>query len=323
MPVQSNTNLQNSYNTAIALRTTELLSAKLILPEIMAPIEDLRPQRVGDTVTVLRDPKGTLADVVDDLTNSNETTQPAQNSDSVSLDYYRTVGFKWGQKDQVIAQPEITINRYANSGAKQLGSDIESKVLSDIANDPNIPVGNEIGSVGTALNVNALTTLIQKFEENEVAMEDRVLILSPLHYKQLLDLNVFQSSDFVSNRSVESGELVGTVYGMRAYVSTRLQTNDNLSSVTGTDTTKISLAIDKKSVLFTMAQIEAPIAGEGVAFAQESIDGFVAASYMWFEASKRMNQIAMDALYGVKVVKTPTTTNAADVTNVFAILGGI
>lgn len=319
--ISANTNLQNSYVEAIALRTSVLLASRFILPAILAPIEDLRPERVGNEVRVLRDPKGTVRDVVDDRANPNTTDAPTQNSDTVTLDYYRTVGFKWGQKDQVIAQPEITINRYANSGAKQLGSDIESKTLSDIANDPNIPVDNEVGTVGVAMNRKTLSSVVEKFIENEVDMEDRVLILSPRHYKECLDNDVFVSEDFVTKGAIESGVLTAQLYGMTIYVSPRLDSNDNLTSVTGTDTNRVSLALDKKAVLFTMAQIEEP-AGIGATFAQESIDGMMTASYLWFNADTRTNQLAMDALWGVKVVKNPTTINANDVTNVFVLLGG-
>ncbi len=322
MAIDSNTNLQNSYVTAISTRTTELLASKFIIPEILAPIEDLRPERVGNTVRVLRDPKGTVRDVSDDLSTDNTYDQPAQTPDEVSLDYYRTIGFNWGQKDQVIADEGITIERYSKSGSLQLASDIETKTLADIANDANIPTANEVGTVGTPLNKSALSTLVQKFIEDEVEMEDRVLILSPLHYKEALDNEVFTSDDFVSKGAIESGVLSAQLYGMTIYVTPRLASNDNLASVTGTDTTQISLALSKKSVLFTMAPIERP-ASPYVQFAQENIAGFMAAAYIDFDYKSRTNLLSMDTLFGVKVVKHPTTTNSSDITAVYPVLGGV
>lgn len=322
MPINSNSNLTNSYVTAISTRTSELLGGLINLPNILAPIIDERPQGLGNTVRVLRDPKGTVRDVNDDLSTSNTLDAPTQNFDEVSLDYYRTVGFNWGQKDQVIADTRITIDRYSQSGAKQLAADIETKVLQDILDDPNIPAGNEIGTVGTAMTLATLSSIDQKFTENGVIdQDDKILILSPLHYKQLLDISALQSSDFVPRGSVESGVLVARLYGMTLVRSPFLSANSSLSSVTGTDSSLISVALDRRSVMFTMARIENPV-GNNVVFAQENIDGYTAASYMTFDYSTRTNQMSIDTIFGVKVVKTPSVLSATDVTNVFPILGG-
>jgi len=322
MSISANSNLTNSYTTGIAARTTQLLSENLFLSSILAPMEDLRPMRVGNTVRVLRDPKGTVRDVNDDRSTTNSSDAPTPNYDEITLDYYRTVSFEWGQKDQVIGNAGITIDRYSNSGNKQLGGDIVGKVLQDIVNDANVPAGNEIGTVGNVFDLEVFTTLIQKFTENEVPEEDRVIILSPLHYKQLLDQNFIQSKDYLGSDTLTTGKLPLRLFGFEVYVSTRLQTNDNLASITGSDTTKISVAMDKKSVLFTMAEIEAP-ADSTFNFSKGSIDGFSVANYIWFDAPTRTNKIATDCIYGTKVVLTPTTTNASDVCNVFPILGGV
>lgn len=323
MAINSNSNLTNSYVTAISLKTSELLPGMINLPRMLAPVVDERPKGLGSSVTVLRDPKGTVRDVNDDLSTSNTLDAPTQGSDEVSLDYYRTVGFNWGQKDQVIADTTITIDRYSQAGSIQLAADIETKTLQDVLDDPNIPAGNEIGTVGTALNLSALSSIEQKFTENGVIdPNDRWLVLSPKHYKELLDINALQSSDFVPQGSIESGVLVARLYGMTLVRSPFLAANSSLSSVTGTDSSLISVALDRKSVVFTMARIEEPATTNGIDFAQENIDGYMAASYIWFEGNTKTNKMSIDAIFGVKVVKNPSVLSATDVTNVFPILGG-
>lgn len=322
MAINSNSNLTNSYNTAISLRTSELLSGEPFLSSILNPIEDMRPNSVGNSVTVLRDPKGTIRDVSDDRSTDNTFDTPSQNSDTISLNYYRTVEFGFGQKDQIIANPEITIDRYANSGKMQVSADIHSKTLLDIANDPDVPAGNEIGTVGTTLNFKALTEIEKRLFDNGAMGGDKILILSSKHYQELLNTSTLTSADFVPVGSVQSGLLVATIGGLTIYRSQYLATNDNLSSVTGSDTNQVSLAFDRKSIGFTMSMIQAPISSY-IDFANENVDGFSIGVYTDFNMAKRLNTIAMDYLFGVKVFSQPTTLSATDVVNVFPILGGV
>jgi hypothetical protein len=322
MAINSNSNLTNSYVDAISLRTSELLAGNFILSSILAPLQDLRPNGIGDSVRVLRDPKGTVRDVADDTSTANSFDTPTQLYDTVTLNYYRTVEFGWGQKDQIIANPEITINRYASAGEKQISGDITAKTLLDIANDPDVPAGNEIGAVGTAMNIKALSEIDKRFFDNGTAEGDRYLLLSSKHYQDLINNTTLQSSDFVPVGAVESGVLAAKLFGLTIFRTQYLATNDNLSSVTGTDTNQVSLAFDRSAIGFTMSPIIAPDASN-IDFSSEVVNGFTVGVYRSFDFSKRLNVLGMDALYGVKVFSNPSLHSTNPVVNVFPVLGGV
>lgn len=321
MAITANSNLTNSYVDAISLRTSELLAGNFLLGSILSPIEDMRPNGVGNSVRVYRDPKGTVRDVVDDTSNTNTFDSPTQNYDTVTLNYYRTVEFGWGQKDQIIANAPITIEKYAVSGAKQITGDIESKTLLDIANDADVPAGNEVGAVGTPMNVKALSEIDKRFFDNGVMEGDRYLILSSKHYQDLINTSTLQSSDFVPVGAVTSGVLAARLFGLTILRSQFLATNDNLSSVTGTDTNQVSLAFDKNAIGFTMSPIQAP-ASSNADFSSEVVNGFSVGVYKDFDFSRRLNTLAMDTLFGVKVFSNPTILGTNPVVNVFPVLGG-
>jgi N4-gp56 family major capsid protein len=60
--------------------------------------------------------------------------------------------------------------------------------------------------------------MIQKLDDNNVPMENRVLIVPPSARKTLMGIDRYVSSDFVTGRGVESG-LIGNLYGVDVYVS--------------------------------------------------------------------------------------------------------
>jgi N4-gp56 family major capsid protein len=65
--------------------------------------------------------------------------------------------------------------------------------------------------------------MIQKMDDNNVPMENRVLVIPPATRNAIMGIDRYVSSDFVGGRGVESG-LIGNLYGVDVYVSANCAT---------------------------------------------------------------------------------------------------
>ena len=65
--------------------------------------------------------------------------------------------------------------------------------------------------------------MIQKLDDNDVPMEDRVLVIPPSVRKTNMGLDRYVSSDFVAGQTTNSG-LIGNLYGVDVYVSSNCAT---------------------------------------------------------------------------------------------------
>ena len=65
--------------------------------------------------------------------------------------------------------------------------------------------------------------MIQKLDDNNVPMEDRVLVIPPSVRKTIMGIDRYVSSDFVTGQAVQSG-LIGNLYGVDVYVSANCAT---------------------------------------------------------------------------------------------------
>ena len=65
--------------------------------------------------------------------------------------------------------------------------------------------------------------MIQKLDDNNVPMEDRVLVIPPATRNAIMGIDRYVSSDFVSGQAVQSG-LIGNLYGVDVYVSANCAT---------------------------------------------------------------------------------------------------
>ena len=61
--------------------------------------------------------------------------------------------------------------------------------------------------------------LIQVLDDNDVAMDGRVLVIPPSARNTIMGIDRYQSSDFVDGRGVNTGQ-IGTLYGIDVFVST-------------------------------------------------------------------------------------------------------
>jgi N4-gp56 family major capsid protein len=65
--------------------------------------------------------------------------------------------------------------------------------------------------------------MIQKLDDNNVPMENRVLVIPPATRNAIMGIDRYVSADFVSGQSVQSG-LIGNLYGVDVYVSANCAT---------------------------------------------------------------------------------------------------
>jgi len=65
--------------------------------------------------------------------------------------------------------------------------------------------------------------MIQKLDDNNVPMEERVLVIPPSVRKTIMGIDRYVSSDFVTGQAVQSG-LIGNLYGVDVYVSANCAT---------------------------------------------------------------------------------------------------
>ena len=79
--------------------------------------------------------------------------------------------------------------------------------------------------------------MIQKLDDNNVPMENRVLVIPPATRNAIMGIDRYVSSDFVGGRGVESG-LIGNLYGVDVYVSANCATIETAAqnSVASVDT---------------------------------------------------------------------------------------
>jgi N4-gp56 family major capsid protein len=79
--------------------------------------------------------------------------------------------------------------------------------------------------------------MIQKMDDNNVPMENRVLVIPPATRNAIMGIDRYVSSDFVGGRGVESG-LIGNLYGVDVYVSANCATIETAAqnSVASVDT---------------------------------------------------------------------------------------
>ena len=78
----------------------------------------------------------------------------------------------------------------------------------------------------------AFRSLIQKMDEADVPMDGRCLVVPPSARNEILGINRYTSSDFVSSQAVQNG-LIGNLYGIDVYVSNNCPTTESTAAGKG------------------------------------------------------------------------------------------
>ena len=96
--------------------------------------------------------------------------------------------------------------------------------------------------------------IIQKLDDNNVPMEDRVLVIPPSVRKTIMGLDRYVSSDFVSGQTTNSG-LIGNLYGVDVYVSSNCATIEAAGDNTASSAdTRAALLFHKDAIVLAEQQ---------------------------------------------------------------------
>jgi N4-gp56 family major capsid protein len=96
--------------------------------------------------------------------------------------------------------------------------------------------------------------MIQKLDDNNVPMEDRVLVIPPSVRKTIMGLDRYVSSDFVSGQTTNSG-LIGNLYGVDVYVSSNCATIEAAGDNTASSAdTRAALLFHKDAIVLAEQQ---------------------------------------------------------------------
>jgi len=96
--------------------------------------------------------------------------------------------------------------------------------------------------------------MIQKLDDNNVPMENRVLIIPPSVRNTIMGIDRYVSSDFVSGSTVNSG-LIGNLYGVDVYVSANCATIEAAADNTASSIdTRAALLFHKDAIVLAEQQ---------------------------------------------------------------------
>ena len=91
--------------------------------------------------------------------------------------------------------------------------------------------------------------MIQKLDDNNVPMEDRVLVIPPSVRNTIMGIDRYVSSDFVSGQAVQSG-LIGNLYGVDIYVSANCATIEAAADNTASSAdTRAAMLFHKEAIV--------------------------------------------------------------------------
>ncbi len=91
--------------------------------------------------------------------------------------------------------------------------------------------------------------MIQKMDDNNVPMEERVLVIPPSVRKTIMGIDRYVSSDFVTGQAVQSG-LIGNLYGVDVYVSANCATIEAAGDNTASSIdTRAALLFQKEAIV--------------------------------------------------------------------------
>lgn len=324
MPILSNAALANSFTNTIANETLLLLRGNQFLSQFIGTPEEYGApfSSVGNTVDFLLDPVFAAQNARVDNTERTYST-PTQNRVRLELDYHREVAPFFTDIDKVLANPVTTINTYSRAAAMALSADIERQLLLIAVNDADIPVGNEVGTVGVALNYKALVrarTVLAKMGVPDT--DERILMLPPDKYEELLmDPKVTEYQVTGDGDSIRSGRMM-KIAGFTIYETNYMPTNLAATSVAGVGTDILGVAMTRSALVMGSRPLSDEMLGNGIA--RTVTDGGYSLRFRMFN-DPQLNQQKMvfDILYGAKVMGRPSLADGLVKFPILPILGGL
>ena len=135
-----------------------------------------------------------------------------------------------------------------------------------------------------------LRAMIQKLDDNNVPMDQRVLIIPPSARKQIMGIDRYVSSDFVGGQPVASG-LIGNLYGIDVYVSSNCPVIETVAENTVTPGAQETSTVDvRASVLMHR---------DALVFAEQ----MGVRTQTQYKQEYLSNLFTADTLYGIEVFR--------------------
>jgi hypothetical protein len=135
---------------------------------------------------------------------------------------------------------------YTNNATFYNNGGVADPYLVDTVEDTDI-LSNTSGT-GDAF----IRSMIQKLDDNDVPMDNRVLVIPPSARKNIMGIDRYVSSDFVGGRGVETG-LIGNLYGVDVYVSSNCAVIEDATAntaVTSTKDVRASILMHRDALVF-------------------------------------------------------------------------
>ena len=117
-----------------------------------------------------------------------------------------------------------------------MGGALNSVRNGDGSNAPTtlaVPAGQIVGDWSTPISFDAITEIIEKFNENDVDMDEpKVAIIGPRQVRELMNLTEQTSSDYVQAQALQQNGIVPNWMGFTWIMSTRLYFNAPVPAIT-------------------------------------------------------------------------------------------
>ncbi len=280
----------------VANKALGLLEAELHLAKNVTRHYEFTPAKEGDKVIVPK--RGTLL-AKQKVSGSSVTLQnPTADSVEVELDQHWEVTFALEDILRTTAKGEIEIDEgYIADAIQVLGEKIETS-LSNLVTS----LGNTRGTVATDITDDVLLQCRGDLSDNRAPKSNRFLYLEPDQINAILKLTKFVNSEkYGSNTPVMEGEF-GKIYNFRVFESLFTKT------VTGSPTAKHNIAMHRNAMVLASRPLKQP-KGAGVTVGYVEQNGIVMRVLYSYNADQLADQITIDTLFGVAVLREDLGVN--------------
>lgn len=100
----------------------------------------------------------------------------------------------------------------------------------------------------------AFRELVKELDDNDTPMDNRFLVIPPSVRSQLMGIDRYVSSDFVSNQGVQNG-LIGQLYGVDIYVSNNLPVVETASANSASAVDTVGAIMSQRDAMVLVEQM--------------------------------------------------------------------
>jgi hypothetical protein len=131
--------------------------------------------------------------------------------------FVRSLGYSMGRK-----MDDIIITAALGSALNSVRDGAGANAPTGVA----VPAGQIVGDFSTAISFDAVTEILEVFNENDIDMDEpKVAIIGPHQVRELMNLTEQTSSDYVQAQALQQNGIVPNWMGFTWIMSTRLYFN--------------------------------------------------------------------------------------------------